>query len=116
MLADQFKSFRPVDLSKLFRATCLTLAFVSTSGLAAMADDAEPQEKMQTVVIAKVDLAKGTVVTQSNLDTKDVPARFAPMNAVSGTADVIGRTMKVKKEKGQIILIDDLLNAGDKLD
>ncbi len=81
-----------------------------------MADDAEPQEKMQTVVIAKVDLAKGTVVTQSNLDTKDVPARFAPMNAVSGTADVIGRTMKVKKEKGQIILIDDLLNAGDKLD
>ncbi len=101
-------------LSKKFSAACFSIAF-AFSGLAAIADE-PTDEKMQTVVVAKVDLPKGLVVTQANLETKDVPARFAPMNAVSGTAAVIGRKMKVKKEKGQIILIDDLLNAGDKLD
>lgn len=107
-----------IALSKWFGAACLSLAMCGTiSGLfigSAVAD--EPPEKMQTVVVAKSDLAKGTVITQANLEEKDIPARFAPMNAVSGTAAVIGRKMKVTKAKGQIILIDDLANAGDKLD
>ncbi|HEY9785119.1 MAG TPA: SAF domain-containing protein [Candidatus Obscuribacterales bacterium] len=72
-----------------------------------------PEEPTQVVVVPKRDLAKGATPTQSDLEEKKVALRLAPINAVSGIPQVLGRTLKKAKNKGSIILIDDLSNAGD---
>ncbi|MBC8000816.1 MAG: hypothetical protein IAF58_22905 [Leptolyngbya sp.] len=83
---------------------------------AALAQTAPASEPMQLVVVPKLDLEKGCTPTESNLEEKKIELRLAPVNAVSGVAEVVGRTLKRKKFKGSIILIEDLARPGDKLD
>ncbi len=61
------------------------------------------------VVVVK-DVSKGTVATQSLLSEKRLEKRLAPINAVSGISECVGRAFKRARSKGQIILIDDLEN------
>lgn len=108
-------------LAKYVSSLPVTLVFacaisaVVYSG-AALAQTAPSSEPMQLVVVPKLDLEKGCTPTESNLEEKKIELRLAPVNAVSGVAEVVGRTLKRKKFKGSIILIDDLARPGDKLD
>jgi flagella basal body P-ring formation protein FlgA len=74
------------------------------------------QAEMQVVVVPKIDLEKGSTPTESNLEEKKLEKRLAPVNAVAGISEVVGRTIKRKKLKGSIIMIEDLARPGDKLD
>lgn len=97
------------------------VAFAAVCGLhmgigvpAAHADPSEPE--MQVVVVPKSDLEKGSTPTESSLEEKRIEKRLAPVNAVAGISEVVGRTMKRRKAKGAIIMLDDLARPGDKLD
>lgn len=97
------------------RALVAALMFMAGATLAvptagAQSGDSEPT---QVVVVPKSDLAKGATPTESSLEEKKIPVRLAPVNAVSGIAQVVGRTLKTAKLKGSVIVIDDLSNAGD---
>jgi Flp pilus assembly protein CpaB len=98
----------------------LALAFALNIGLArppaAIAQPANSDAETQVVVVPKVDLEKGSTPTESNLEEKRIEKRLAPVNAVAGTSEVVGRTLKRKKLKGAIIMIDDLARPGDPLD
>lgn len=98
------------------KALASTLILALCTMLACPAVLSQDTTKMQTVVCTKRDLKKGTVATESDLEEKQVEARLAPVNAVGGTAAVIGRVMKRDKPKGSTVLIDDVANAGDPLD
>ena len=87
---------------------------LSLSVPAASADPAEPD--MQVVVVPKSDLEKGSTPTESSLEEKRIEKRLAPVNAVAGISEVVGRTLKRKKNKGAIIMLDDLARPGDRLD
>lgn len=87
----------------------VTLSFSAVPSLA----QAGENEPTQVVVVPKMDLAKGSTPTQSSLEEKKIPQRLAPVTAVSGISQVLGRTLKKAKAKGEIILIEDLSNAGD---
>jgi flagella basal body P-ring formation protein FlgA len=82
---------------------------------AAFADD-PPSADTQVVVVPKFDLEKGSTPTESSLEEKKIEKRLAPVNAVAGISEVVGRTLKRKKMKGAIIMLDDLARPGDKLD
>ncbi|MCC6978197.1 MAG: hypothetical protein IT343_07735 [Candidatus Melainabacteria bacterium] len=71
---------------------------------------------MQVVVVPRSDLEKGSTPTESSLEEKKIEKRLAPVNAVAGISQVVGRTLKRKKMKGAIIMLDDLARPGDKLD
>ncbi len=71
---------------------------------------------MQVVVVPRLDLEKGSTPTESSLEEKKLEKRLAPVNAVAGISEVVGRTLKRKKMKGSIIMIEDLARPGDKLD
>ena len=78
---------------------------------------AQPAEaETQVVVVPKIDLEKGSTPTESNLEEKRLEKRLAPVNDVAGISEVVGRTLKRKKMKGAIIMIEDLARPGDKLD
>ncbi|HNG19063.1 MAG TPA: SAF domain-containing protein [Candidatus Obscuribacter sp.] len=64
----------------------------------------------QVVVVVTRDVSKGTVATQSLLTEKRLEKRLAPINAVSGISECVGRAFKRARSKGQIILIEDLEN------
>lgn len=68
------------------------------------------QEAQQVVVVPTMDLKAGSVAIESALAEKKIEARLAPINAVSGIPQCVGRVFKRNKAKGQIILIDDLDN------
>lgn len=68
------------------------------------------QEAQQVVVVPTIDLKAGSVAIDSALAEKKIEARLAPINAVSGIPQCVGRVLKRNKAKGQIILIDDLDN------
>lgn len=96
-----------------FLITCASLA----SGLIFSASVAQPTEpEMQVVVVPRLDLEKGSTPTESSLEEKKLEKRLAPVNAVAGISEVVGRTLKRKKMKGAIIMIEDLARPGDKLD
>ncbi len=82
---------------------------------ACFADDSN-EANMQVVVVPKFDLEKGSTPTESSLEEKKLEKRLAPVNAVAGISEVVGRTLKRKKMKGAIIMLDDLARPGDKLD
>ncbi len=82
---------------------------------ACLADEAN-EANLQVVVVPKFDLEKGSTPTESSLEEKKVEKRLAPVNAVAGISEVVGRTLKRKKMKGAIIMLDDLARPGDKLD
>jgi flagella basal body P-ring formation protein FlgA len=92
------------------------ISFSTFSSPAACGQAAPASEPMQVVVVPKQDLEKGSTPTESSLEEKKIELRLAPVNAVSGVAEVVGRTLKRKKFKGSIIVIDDLARPGDKLD
>ncbi len=93
-------------------AFCLACAFLLP--FAASADQIEAE--MQVVVVPKIDLEKGATPTESSLEEKKIEKRLAPVNAVAGISEVVGRTLKRRKMKGAIIMLDDLARPGDKLD
>lgn len=68
------------------------------------------ESALQTVVVSRVDLKAGVVLVAGQLEEKDVEKRLAPLNAVAGVAECVGRVLKKARAKGQIILIDDLGN------
>jgi len=76
----------------------------------------EPAAETQVVVVPRFDLEKGSTPTESSLEERKVEKRLAPVNAVAGISEVVGRTLKRKKSKGAIIMLDDLARPGDKLD
>lgn len=90
------------------------LNFCVFNPLSSQAQPATPE--MQTIVVPKMDLEKGSTPTESSLEEKSIEKRLAPVTAVSGIAEVVGRTLKRKKTKGAIIMLDDLARPGDKLD
>lgn len=95
----------------LLACASLTSLFGLTAAIAQPADIA-----MQVVVVPKIDLEKGSTPTESTLEEKKIERRLAPVNAVAGISEVVGRTLKRKKAKGAIIMIEDLARPGDKLD
>lgn len=72
--------------------------------------DALADSQAQTVVLTRCELKAGTVLVGSQLEEKAVEKRLAPINAVGGSAECVGRVLKRAKGKGQIILIDELGN------
>ena len=102
--------------SGAFLIVCTALASIFILPSAAMADPADGTEAMQVVVVPKNDLEKGSTPTESSLEEKKIEKRLAPVTAVAGISEVVGRTLKRKKMKGSIILLDDLARPGDKLD
>lgn len=95
------------------------VAFTNILGVPGFAlDDPAPSNdaNLQVVVVPKLDLEKGSTPTESSLEEKKIEKRLAPVNAVAGISEVVGRTLKRRKAKGAIIMLDDLARPGDKLD
>lgn len=90
---------------KLFRS-----AILATLSLWLLSSAVSAQEAQQVIVVPTRDLKAGAVAIESALAEKKIEARLAPINAVSGIAQCVGRVLKRDKAKGQIILIDDLDN------
>lgn len=65
---------------------------------------------LQTVVVTRLDLKAGVVLVAGQLEEKNVEKRLAPLNAVAGVAECVGRVLKRNRTKGQTVLIDDLGN------
>lgn len=86
------------------KITCILALLVFSAG-PAFADSS-----LQTVVVTRLDLKAGVVLVASQLEEKDVEKRLAPLNAVAGVAECVGRVLKRSRTKGQIVLIDDLGN------
>jgi len=97
-----------------FFLACASLISIFTFAPVSHGQPADAE--MQVVVVPKIDLEKGSTPTESNLEEKRLEKRLAPVNAVAGISEVVGRTLKRKKMKGAIILIEDLARPGDKLD
>ncbi|MBK8221858.1 MAG: hypothetical protein IPK73_12610 [Candidatus Obscuribacter sp.] len=76
----------------------------------ALAQPAPSPKDEQVVVVVTRDVSKGTVATQSLLAEKHLEKRLAPINAVSGISECVGRAFKRTLKSGQIILIEDLEN------
>lgn len=76
----------------------------------ALAQPAPSPKDEQVVVVVTRDVSKGTVATQSLLAEKRLEKRLAPINAVSGISECVGRAFKRTLKSGQIILIEDLEN------
>ncbi|MBX9940487.1 MAG: SAF domain-containing protein [Candidatus Obscuribacterales bacterium] len=70
----------------------------------------EAKSDLQTVVRLSRDVTAGTVATQSLLQEDKIERRLAPLNAVSGISECVGRAFKRNLPKGRVILIDDLDN------
>ena len=102
--------------SAAFLIACV--AFTNILVLPGFADDpAQANDaSLQVVVVPKLDLEKGSTPTESSLEEKKIEKRLAPVNAVAGISEVVGRTLKRRKAKGAIIMLDDLARPGDKLD
>lgn len=101
--------------SAAFLIACVALA----SGLVlpgSALDEPVNDANLQVVVVPKFDLEKGSTPTESSLEEKKIEKRLAPVNAVAGISEVVGRTLKRRKGKGAIIMLDDLARPGDKLD
>lgn len=99
-----------------FLIACAVLANVIAQPSACLAADDVNEASLQVVVVPKFDLEKGSTPTESSLEEKKLEKRLAPVNAVAGISEVVGRTLKRKKMKGAIIMLDDLARPGDKLD
>lgn len=103
--------------SAVFLFACVALASIVVLPSAALDDPAQPSDaSLQVVVVPKLDLEKGSTPTESSLEEKKIEKRLAPVNAVAGISEVVGRTLKRRKAKGAIIMLDDLARPGDKLD
>ncbi|MBX9952940.1 MAG: hypothetical protein K2Y39_27450, partial [Candidatus Obscuribacterales bacterium] len=98
------------------RGAAFLLACASFIALAQVCHGQPAEVELQVVVVPKIDLEKGSTPTESNLEEKKLEKRLAPVNAVAGISEVVGRTLKRKKLKGAIIMIEDLARPGDKLD
>lgn len=103
--------------SALFLIVCVALTNIVALPVFGLDDSALPGDaSLQVVVVPKFDLEKGSTPTESSLEEKKIEKRLAPVNAVAGISQVVGRTLKRRKSKGAIILLDDLARPGDKLD
>jgi flagella basal body P-ring formation protein FlgA len=103
--------------SAVFLTVCVALTNTLVLPVSALDDPALPSDaSLQVVVVPKFDLEKGSTPTESSLEEKKIEKRLAPVNAVAGISEVVGRTLKRRKCKGAIILLDDLARPGDKLD
>lgn len=103
--------------SAVFLSACVALTSMLVLPSAALDDPAPPGDaSLQVVVVPKFDLEKGSTPTESSLEEKKIEKRLAPVNAVAGISEVVGRTLKRRKGKGAIIMLDDLARPGDKLD
>lgn len=103
-----------ITVGAAFFLACVSL--ISTFAFAPVSHGQPTEVEMQVVVVPKIDLEKGSTPTESNLEEKRLEKRLAPVNAVAGISQVVGRTLKRKKMKGAIIMIEDLARPGDKLD
>lgn len=97
-------------------AIAMLLVLLTSIFLPAVFAEDPPSADTQVVVVPKFDLEKGSTPTESSLEEKKIEKRLAPVNAVAGISEVVGRTLKRKKMKGAIIMLDDLARPGDKLD
>lgn len=102
--------------SVVTRGAAFLLACASFIALTPVCYGQPTEVELQVVVVPKIDLEKGSTPTESNLEEKKLEKRLAPVNAVAGISEVVGRTLKRKKMKGAIIMIEDLARPGDKLD
>lgn len=82
----------------------------ATLGFWLLSSGAMAQEAQQVIVVPIRDLKAGAVAIESALVERKIEARLAPINAVSGIPQCVGRVLKRDKAKGQVILIDDLDN------
>ena len=103
--------------SAAFLIACFALTNILVLPSFALDDPAQANDaSLQVVVMPKFDLEKGSTPTESSLEEKKIEKRLAPVNAVAGISEVVGRTLKRKKAKGAIIIHDDLARPSDKLD
>ena len=101
----------------VFLIACVAFTGIFVLPTSALDDPAQPSDaSLQVVVVPKFDLEKGSTPTESSLEERKIEKRLAPVNAVAGISEVVGRTLKRRKGKGAIILLDDLARPGDKLD
>ncbi|MBI5174887.1 MAG: SAF domain-containing protein [Candidatus Obscuribacter sp.] len=99
----------PASIKHIVSALILFGSLLGQAG-AVLAQPAPSQNDEQVVVVVTRDVSKGTVATQSLLSEKRLEKRLAPINAVSGISECVGRAFKRARSKGQIILIEDLEN------
>ncbi len=96
------------------------LALAAFAGLTVInvtraAREAKPVIKQVQVVVAAQDIAQGSPITASMLETKPFPADFAPNEAVSSINDAVNRYSATNIVKGQIItrpLLSDTKQVG----
>jgi len=96
------------------------LALAAFAGLTVInvtraAREAKPVIKQVQVVVAAQDIAQGSPITASMLETKPFPADFAPSEAVSSINDAVNRYSATNIVKGQIItrpLLSDTKQVG----
>jgi flagella basal body P-ring formation protein FlgA len=87
-----------------------SLAFFAYQAISFASLSAQPAADLQTVVRLSRDVTASTVATQSLLQEDKIERRLAPLNAVSGISECVGRAFKRNLPKGRVILIDDLDN------
>ena len=74
-----------------------------------------PEEEVvtQTVVVASRDLALGTLITNEDLVTKEVPVEATPREYLSSVEDAVDKILKVDVVGGEILTPQNLANPTD---
>jgi pilus assembly protein CpaB len=64
------------------------------------------------VVVAAVDLSRGTTLTPESLESRDIPADLVPPGAVTSPSSVLGRPLAADVLAGEVITSSRLAAAG----
>lgn len=78
----------------------------------------QPESKAQVVVLTN-DLPAGHVLTEIDLEVREIPESFRPVDAVEHPAEAVGQTVKTDRAKGDILRLRHLgepmeLEAGER--
>ena len=89
------------------------LTFVMVRGYQQRADALRPASGSETaVVIAAVDLTRGTVLSEAVLGSSTVPAAYVPPGAIRDPSDISGRVLTGEMAAGEIVTESRLAAPG----